>query len=201
MYIVGLGNPGEKYTATRHNVGWMVLDTLRSEMSCTDTDHVPHWKALIAKCNGTSELPVTLVYPQTFMNRSGETVRAIMRDDAESAIIIVHDDTALPVGKIRISQGRGTGGHNGIKSIYDQTKKTDFVRVRVGVAGKRWWGSEPYVPTGPALPRHVLSGFSWWERGAMHEGITTATQALQALCTDDVTTVMNMYNGNNPSST
>lgn len=194
MYVVGLGNLGEKYATTRHNVGWMVLDRLRSKFECTAPNRNNHWNARISECQlGTGE-SVVLVYPQTFMNRSGETVRLILRDKADASVIVVHDDIALPVGKIRVSQGKGHGGHNGIKSIMEHTKRIDLVRVRVGVAGKRWWGSDMYIPTGAALPKHVLSGFSWWERGAVEDGIERAAQAVQMLATEDVSSVMNIYN-------
>lgn len=194
MYVVGLGNPGEKYATTRHNVGWMVLDTLRSKFECTDLDCNTHWNARVSECELSAGESVVLVYPQTFMNRSGETVRLILRDKADASVVIVHDDIALAVGKIRVSQGKGHGGHNGIKSIVEHTKRIDLVRVRVGVAGKRWWGDSPYIPTGAALPKHVLSGFSWWERGVVQDGIERAAQAVQMLAAEDISSVMNTYN-------
>ena len=131
MYIVGLGNPGKEYEKTRHNVGWMVLDTLRTEWSCGDSVLKKHWQAVVCNCKNEKGMPLTLVYPQTFMNRSGETVRAIVHDATNASVIIIHDDTALPLGTIKISQGRGDGGHNGIKSINHHVKQNDFVRIRI----------------------------------------------------------------------
>ena len=194
LYVVGLGNPGDAYTKTRHNVGWMTLDNLQTSCTCADPDQVNHWQAMVVRCVVGTETELMLVYPQTFMNRSGETVRQLLHDQPAASLVIVHDDIALPVGKIRISQGKGHGGHNGIKSIFEHTKRTDFVRVRIGIASTRWWSQEPYVPTGAALPKHVLSGFAWWERSAIQSGIDRATQAVLALGAQDIAIVMNTYN-------
>ncbi len=192
-YVIGLGNPGKKYANTRHNVGWAVLDALAAEHQFTGLEAMRPYQANV--CRGTlAEQVVWLVYPQTFMNRSGETVRAVLRDDPPAQILIVHDDVSLPVGQCRISYQRGHGGHNGVRSIFSLTKRKDFVRVRIGVAGTRWFSREPYVPTGSALPQHVLAPFSWRERSVCAVGITRGVSAVVSIVRDGVQVAMNEHN-------
>jgi peptidyl-tRNA hydrolase, PTH1 family len=115
MYtVIGLGNPGEKYTNTRHNAGFMALDALAS-------------KGTIEEQN------VTFVKPKTMMNNSGDAVKKL----SAKHLIVIHDDIDLPLGKIKISVGSGSAGHKGIESIIQQLKTNDFVRIRIGIQPKR----------------------------------------------------------------
>ena len=195
MYIIGLGNPGKQYVVTRHNVGWMVLDKLRQEYQCADLLDKRVWKAKVCDCRVCGGVDCTLVYPQTFMNKSGETARAIYHDDADASLVLVHDDAALPLGVVRIVQGRGSGGHNGVTSVYRETKRDDFVRVRVGVAGRRWWDNSTHVPSGAELSRFVLSRFSLWERSALDSGISKGVGALITILNSGAVAAMNEWNG------
>ena len=130
--IVGLGNPGAKYAGTRHNVGFAVLDEL-AERHNIRIDTAKH-KALIGKGIIDGE-KVILAMPQTFMNLSGESVRAIMdfyKCTVED-LIVVYDDIDLDVGKLRIRQKGSAGGHNGLKNIIAHCGTQDFLRIRIGV--------------------------------------------------------------------
>lgn len=128
LVIVGLGNPGEKYESTRHNVGFRVLDRLASELNVEfeDSKYIP---AQFAE-NGNLEL----IKPKTYVNESGKAVSAVQAKHTVELenFWVVHDDTEIPLGEIRIKRGGTSGGHNGIKSI-DETVGTDYWRVRIGV--------------------------------------------------------------------
>ena len=183
--IVGLGNPGAKYAGTRHNAGFSVIDEL-AERHNIKGDTCKH-KALIGKgvINGEK---VILAMPQTFMNLSGESVRAIMDfykltvDD----LIVVYDDIDLDVGKIRIREKGSAGGHNGMKNIILHSGSQDFVRVRVGVGKK---------PEHMDLADHVLSRFSREDLPFMRESCGKACDALEVILSDGAVAAMNRYNG------
>ena len=183
--IVGLGNPGAKYAGTRHNAGFSVIDEL-AERHNIKVDTCKH-KALIGKGVIHGE-KVILAMPQTFMNLSGESVRAIMDfykltvDD----LIVVYDDIDLDVGKIRIREKGSAGGHNGMKNIILHSGSQDFVRVRVGVGKK---------PEHMDLADHVLSRFSREDLPFMRESCDKACDALEVILSDGAVAAMNRYNG------
>lgn len=130
--VVGLGNPGKEYAATRHNIGFIFLDYLAEKYRFTFKG--TKWQAETAK-DLSWGYPVLFVKPQTYMNRSGSAVRAIAdfyQIDADR-IIVVHDDLDLPLGRTKIMTNRGAGGHNGIRSLIEHLGGNVFVRVRVGI--------------------------------------------------------------------
>ncbi len=183
--IVGLGNPGAKYAGTRHNVGFSVIDELaeRYNISMNTQKH----KAIIGKgiINGEK---VILAMPQTFMNLSGESVRALLdfykctTDD----LIVVYDDIDLDVGKIRIRERGSAGGHNGMKNIILHAGNQNFVRVRVGVGHK---------PDHMDLADYVLSRFGKDDLPYMRESCGKACDAIEIILSDSAVTAMNRYNG------
>jgi len=135
--LVGLGNPGEKYQQTYHNLGFMVLD------SFLDSVEVGHKFSFSKKHNSDiaelviNETKLILVKPQTFMNRSGHAARSVLDYydlSFENDLLVVHDDLDLPFGKIRFSHDSGPAGHNGVKSIIEQLGSKNFVRLRFGIA-------------------------------------------------------------------
>ena len=133
MYVVvGLGNPGKEYAATRHNIGFIFLDYLAEKYRFAFKR--TKWQAETAK-DISWGYPVLFVKPQTFMNRSGTAVRAIadFYQVDSSKIIVVHDDLDLPLGRTKIMTNRGAGGHNGVRSLIEHLGTNDFVRVRVGI--------------------------------------------------------------------
>jgi PTH1 family peptidyl-tRNA hydrolase len=131
--LVGLGNPGNKYAATRHNIGFRFLDLLakseglRFAAAPRFRAETATWEAGIGR--------VLLVKPQTFMNNSGESVGALARfyQVEEQQIIVVYDDLDLPVGKLRLKKGGGHGGHNGLRSLHARLPTADYVRVKIGI--------------------------------------------------------------------
>ena len=151
MYIIaGLGNPGSEYELTRHNIGFRVIDELAEEYNINIGEN--KHKGLIGK--GVIEgQKVVLVKPQTFMNLSGECIRAVIDYYKESIdhFIVVYDDISLDVGKLRVRPKGSAGGHNGIKNIIAQLGTDEFARVKFGVGDK---------PKGSDLVDHVLGRFS-----------------------------------------
>jgi len=134
--IVGLGNPDQKYLSTRHNIGFMVVEKLAKELLPVNKSE----KAWVGEKRFTAQLckvsdEVMLVKPHTYMNRSGNAVLSIINffKLSPSDLWVVHDDIDLPVGKIRIRKGGGTGGHNGVESIIDTLSFSEFVRFRLGI--------------------------------------------------------------------
>lgn len=140
--IIGLGNPGKEYHFTRHNVGFLFLDKIQEMFALPAFTFDRHYNAEISK--GLIEKKrVVLAKPQTFMNNSGESVRALLDFYKLTAkdLIVVHDDKDIALGTFKVQSNRGAGGHNGIKSIFEHVGTQDFLRLRIGVA-----------PTGVVIP-------------------------------------------------
>jgi len=130
MIIIGLGNPGEKYNKTRHNIGFEIIDQIKETNNFPNFKLSKKFKALISEKD-----KVILVKPQTFMNLSGQSVKAIASFYKTKDLIVIHDDIDLTIGKIRISKNRGSAGHKGVESIIKEIGK-DFTRIRIGVQPK-----------------------------------------------------------------
>ncbi|MEY2671711.1 MAG: peptidyl-tRNA hydrolase [Candidatus Parcubacteria bacterium] len=130
--IIGLGNPGEKYVYTRHNVAWIVFDNLNKNL---DWNFNKYANAYLAHLN-VNDADIIFAKPETFMNDTGSILPYLVKEYnfTNNDIIVVQDDIDLPLGKIKISHDRGDGGHNGIKSIMAQLSSREFVRIRVGVS-------------------------------------------------------------------
>lgn len=158
ILIVGLGNPGEKYTRNRHNVGFMFADFLLEYLNktytlSTDFKFDKYSKSEIAKTDliANSQKPAAIIVkPQTYMNRSGETVRQLKASNQIplSQIFVAHDDLDIQLGNFKIQQGVGPKKHNGLSSIENHIHTVDFWRIRIGVdnrAGDRTLSGEEYV--------------------------------------------------------
>ena len=132
--FVGLGNPGEVYKETRHNVGFLTLEHFRKKFNFPDWIESAKTVALISK-DTLGKHTVTLALPQTFMNKSGSSVKKLVTSKkAAEDLVVVYDDLDLPLGTLKISFGRSSGGHNGVESIIKSIGTKDFVRLRVGVS-------------------------------------------------------------------
>jgi len=132
--IIGLGNPGKEYEKTRHNVGFMMADKIKEKYDFPDFEFKKIFNAEISKNNIDSK-EILLVKPQTFMNLSGEAIRAVLDfyKLAPDDILVIHDDIDLALGKYKITEGSGSAGHNGVQDIMDKLSTKDFKRVRIGV--------------------------------------------------------------------
>ncbi len=186
MYLIaGLGNPGTEYAATRHNIGFDMVTYLGDEY------HIPlrsrENKAIVGK-GIIGGQKVMLAQPQTFMNLSGESIRALLDyyKTGREKLIVIYDDISLPVGQVRVRPKGSAGGHNGIKNIIQHLGTEEFTRIRIGVGAK---------PEGGDLVRHVLGRFSREEDGMIREVFALAEEALLAVLGEDVAAAMNRVNG------
>ncbi len=133
--IVGLGNPGEEYVYTRHNIGREVVEALQKKLNISSWRDDKKLHALIAEGALENGESVRLVLPQNYMNRSGGSVAPLIKSKKHiERLIVVHDDIDLPVPEIKIVFNRGSGGHRGVESIERALKSKEFIRVRIGVS-------------------------------------------------------------------
>lgn len=187
MYIIaGLGNPTKEYENTRHNIGFMAIDALADTYNI-NVSEVKH-KAILGKgmINGTK---VILMKPLTYMNLSGEAIRAAVdyyKVDETCELIVIYDDISLEVGKLRIRKKGSAGGHNGIKNIIAHLGHDNFNRIKIGVGEK---------PKGYDLADYVLGHFGKEELDIMNASLKDVDGAVNLMITDQVDAAMNEYNG------
>lgn len=182
--IAGLGNPGQEYSKTKHNVGFMFIDALAKKLSADN------WQEKFNADTAQSMIgtdKVLLLKPLTFMNLSGKAVAPAMNwyKIKPQDLIVVHDDMDLPVGMIRIRVKGSSGGHNGIKSIISCINSNEFIHVRIGI--------------GHPLPNwqvnnHVLSKFLSEDQKSIDEAIEKLIPAVECIITESVDKAMNKYN-------
>ncbi|MBO8178327.1 MAG: aminoacyl-tRNA hydrolase [Bacillus sp. (in: Bacteria)] len=183
--IVGLGNPGTKYERTRHNIGFEVIDELAKRFASPLTES--KFKGLYTIIRYSSE-KVILLKPMTYMNLSGESIRAVVDyyDIDPEHILVIYDDLDLPVGKIRLRQKGSAGGHNGIKSTIAHLGTQNFNRIRIGIDR----------PTnGMSVPDYVLGKFTKEEWETMGDVIQRCADACEEWMEKPFLQVMNRYNG------
>lgn len=182
--IVGLGNPGRKYHETRHNVGFMVIDKLleRHQWSLNKSK----FKGLFTMETYQGE-KVIILQPQTYMNLSGESLKPLMEfyNLSPEDVTVVYDDLDLPLGKIKLRQTGGHGGHNGIRSIIDQLGTKQFNRLRFGIG--RPQGPIPVID-------YVLGKFQGEDAQLLDQSLTRATDAMESWITQPFPEIMNEYN-------
>lgn len=176
--IVGLGNPGKKYEKTRHNVGFIVLDTLHEELnkySISNWELSKKFNAMVSGCTLKNE-KVILIKPMTFMNYSGQSVQLVAHyyKIPPADIIVAHDDKDINLGEIKVQKDRGHAGHNGIKSIIDSIGSKDFTRVRIGIASS----NEKKMKD---IAKFVLKKFSIFERKTLEEVTEKSTEEILKL--------------------
>ncbi len=137
--IVGLGNPGSEYHGTRHNFGFIAVDFLLEKIdSAGPFTFIKELQSEIV-VGKLADKPVCLLKPWTFMNRSGVAVQALLERQKNinpHQIIVIHDDLDLDLGRVKLKQGGGSGGHNGLKSLVEEIGSTDFLRLRLGIGGE-----------------------------------------------------------------
>lgn len=134
IIIVGLGNPGKQFEKTRHNLGFRVLDEFRKENNFPKFKSSKKFESFLSK-SSFKRKQIILAKPKTFMNTSGKAVKKLIKNYKLKIedLIVIHDDLDLPLGKIKISKGRGSAGHKGVKSIIDTLGTKDFPRFRIGI--------------------------------------------------------------------
>ena len=185
--VVGLGNPGEKYLGTRHNLGYEVVEKLAGDGSASlDISKSDRSRLAAIQYAGRR---VILACPTTFMNLSGEAVSALIRRNGVNDVgrlIVVHDELDLEPGRVKVKRGGSTAGHNGLKSIRQHVGSDDFVRVRIGV-GK---------PPDPRNGRNwVLKRPTQEDRSKLDVAVSVGVEAIETIVADGVEQAMNKING------
>ena len=182
--IAGLGNIGNKYVFTRHNAGFMLLDSIAMNSGLTFSENA-RLKCLMTKFKSNNE-DYILIKPTTFMNLSGEAVLAVMdyyKIDVKD-VLVIFDDISLELGKIRFRPNGSDGGHNGIKSVIQHLGTKDVPRLKIGI------GPQPNIPS----EVFVLQNFSKEELEKLKTTLTTAKEAIAYYYTEGMQAVQNKYN-------
>ena len=188
--IVGLGNPGRGYSNNRHNIGFACLSHFAGLVGIRFDK-----KACLAR-TGSGEVcdnRVVLARPQTFMNLSGRSVSRLVKKFSINPcdLIVIHDDLDLPLGRIRISNDAGSGGHKGISSIISELESQDFTRIRVGIGRPM---SDIPETNGADIVNYVLTNFTAEEKKTIHQVIPEVSEAILCLLTEGNVAAMNKYN-------
>ncbi|HSH69701.1 MAG TPA: aminoacyl-tRNA hydrolase [Deferrisomatales bacterium] len=181
--VVGLGNPGPRYGSTRHNIGFAVALRLAGQWRAEP------WQARCHSLLATAEVRgrrVWLACPQTFMNRSGAAVAALVEHSGIEIgrVVVVHDDLDLPLGRLRIRVRGGHGGHNGVRSILDVFPSGEFVRLRLGIGRPA---------EGESVVDHVLSPFLPEEKAVLSGFLERAADAVESIIVEGPARAMNLF--------
>lgn len=174
MYIVvGLGNPGEEYSRTRHNTGRMA-----------------------ARCIAEKSLPdVKVITPDTFMNVTGAFVKKYVKNERDAEkLIVIYDDLDLPLGSMRISYNRGSGGHNGVESIINALGTEKFIRVRIGVSPVAEDGEMRKITGEEKVEKHILGEFKESEMEVLNKVFLNAVTAVATIVEKGLETAMTQFN-------
>jgi PTH1 family peptidyl-tRNA hydrolase len=182
--IVGLGNPGETYRDTRHNIGFMVLDEIARRMGAAFREE-KRWSGLVAKFSGGY-----LLKPLTFMNESGRAVQAVghFYKASPAQTLVVYDDVDLPLGRLRFRTSGSAAGHNGIRSLISSLGSDEFPRLKVGIA------SADGRPAGERMVGHVLGKFRAEEQTELQIVIQRAADAVLSAVDRGLENAMNVFN-------
>lgn len=181
--IAGLGNPGERYSRTRHNIGFRVIDRLCSRWKGGFSQTVD---AALCEVQRNSRR-VILVKPLTFMNRSGVVLSSLLNEYGLDSVhmLVIHDDVDLPLGQLRIRKDSGSGGHRGVESIIEHVASSDFTRIRIGVG--RPLDDRDIVD-------FVLENFSIEEEEVVETIVRYASLSAESILEDGLIAAMNRYN-------
>lgn len=190
--IIGLGNPGRSYAGNRHNVGFICLSHFARQQGIRFDK-----KQSLAR-TGAGEVAgnkITLARPQTYMNLSGQSVRRLVKKlkIQPGDILVIHDDLDLPLGKIRLRQGGGSGGHKGIESIIAELQSRDFARLRVGIGRPDETGGSTETSEADIVA-YVLSDFTPGEKPEIRRVIPQVSEAILCFLTEGITVAMSRYN-------
>ncbi len=182
--VVGLGNPGERYAATRHNVAWRVLDELARRWQAQDDSRPMLYAARRARVGPEV---VILMQPLTFMNEAGRALERWLGDHEEplEGLLVVTDDVYLPVGALRLRARGSSGGHRGLGSLEAALGSGDFPRLRIGVGG---------TESSARLRQHVLDTFPPEEQPAVDEAVRRAADAVECWLAVGIQAAMNRFN-------
>ena len=194
FYITGLGNPGEKYKNTRHNTGALVVESFakKNKFSLFNTDK--KLKALVSFGKIEKE-KIDLIIPQAFMNKSGVSLKSIITSKKKAEnLVVIYDDLDLPIGKFKISFGRGSGGHKGVESVVRSIKTKDFIRIRVGIAPTTPSGKIKKINGEQKTIDFILGDFKKKETEILKKVFKKVNEALEVIIKDGRAKAMNEFN-------
>lgn len=188
ILVAGLGNPGAEYAETRHNIGFMTVDALADKFGVS----FAKGKFNVEQCRTSSKPRITLIKPMLFMNKSGMPVQNVAHffNIAPAQLIVVHDDLDLPFGAVRLKEGGGHGGHNGLRSIIQCLGANEFMRLRMGIGRPQFGDPADYV----------LGRFSPAEKAELDDFIQTGVKALQYVFAHGIAKAMTQFNQKAQSS-
>ena len=192
--IVGLGNPGEEYEKSRHNLGRIVLEYFRKKSDFSEWEESKKNRGLVS--NGKiGKSKVVLLEPETFMNKSGLSVKSLITSKKKAEkLVVIYDDLDLSIGEIKISFNKGTGGHRGLESIAKNVKTKEFVRVRVGISQATPTG-KLRKPKGEQKTLDYLMGdFNKKDLGILKKLKPKIIQALETTIVEGRQKAMNLFN-------
>ena len=204
FYIVGLGNPGIEYENSRHNTGRILVENFRKFQKFPEWENNKKAKGLVSEGKIKKE-KVMLLLPETFMNKSGEPVAFFVKSKrSASELVVIYDDIDLPLGKIKISFNRGSGGHRGLESITKKIKTKEFIRLRIGISGKgakgqakkpRVASAKGYsVPKEEAVIKFILGKFRAGEVVELKKVSKRASEALLDIVLEGKEKAMGKWN-------
>ncbi len=192
--IAGLGNPGQEYENTRHNTGRIILDFIKDEFSGDDFVFEKKLNALTSEIKVGKE-KIKLIEPETFMNNSGKSLVYLIKSvKASEKLIVIYDDFNLPLGKIRISYNRSSGGHNGLESIIKSIKTEAFVRVRIGIAPENSKGNAKVPHGDDKIEKFILGKFKDEEMKVLKKISKKISEAIEVLVKEGRDKAMSIYN-------
>lgn len=192
--IVGLGNPGEEYKNTRHNTGRIILEQIRKKNDCNEWEKDKKTNSLVSKGSIGKE-KVLLVEPEGFMNKSGISLKTLITSVKKAnSLIVIYDDLDLPIGTMKISFNKSSGGHRGVESIIKAIKTQEFIRFRIGISPATASG-KLRKPTGPqAVEKHILGEFKKPELETLKKVGKKVSEATEVLVTESLGKAMTLFN-------
>jgi PTH1 family peptidyl-tRNA hydrolase len=194
LIVVGLGNPGEEYKNTRHNAGRIMLETLSKKHDFSAWKDDKSIKALLSKGELDGE-KMSFVMPNNFMNNSGKSVGPFIKSKKDLAkLVVVYDDLDLPIGRIKLSFNRSSGGHNGLESIIKAVKSQEFLRIRVGISPATSKGLAK-KPTGEKVVHDfLLKNFKDSELAELKKLSKKIGEALVCISSESKDKAMSLFN-------
>lgn len=192
--IAGLGNPGDEYEGTRHNTGRFMLEAIRAAFTKEDFSFNKKINAQVAGAKIGRE-KVTLVAPETFMNNSGKAIAGLVKSvKAAEKLIVIYDDFNLPLGRIRISFNRSSGGHNGLASVIKAVKTEAFPRIRIGVAPENAKGNAKTPHGDEKIEKFILGPYKDEEMKELRKVAKKVVEAVEVLIREGREKAMSVYN-------
>lgn len=196
--IAGLGNPGEEYAGTRHNTGRIMLEYFAKKNNFPAFSEKPKLKALVSEGEikiGKKAEKITLIEPNNFMNRSGLSIAPLVTSVKKAHnLVVLYDDLDVPLGSLKISYNRSSGGHRGLESIIKALKTEEFIRIRVGISPQTPSGTLKKPKGETAVEKHIIGPFKPAELDVMKKLSKEVIAALEMIIGEDYKKAMSEYN-------